>query len=200
MTRRPPIDPRVALVERRIPRPQDRPRLHLTESLTGRELARSAMQTLEDRGSIPPDTAGLPVLRGERGEPIFPDGVVGSISHSRGVVAVAAASRHDGVITVGIDVHPARRPTSAVAALVATADEVRTAPLARRRLAPALIFSAKESVFKAWYPLTGHWLEYGDIEIRLKESTFEFTVPVAAAAGTGWWWRSRGFLHTLVVA
>ncbi len=158
------------------------------------------MQALEARGSILPGTALRPVLRGARGEPLFPEGVVGSITHSRGVVAVAAASRDDGILTVGIDVLPARRLPPAVAALVATPDELGAVPWTRRWIAPAVIFSAKESVFKAWYPLSGRWLEFGDIEIRLKEGTFEFSVPVAAAAGTGWWWRSHGFLHTLVVA
>ncbi len=158
------------------------------------------MQALEARGSIPPETASQPVLRGARGEPLFPDGVVGSITHSRGLVAVAAASLGDGILTVGIDVHPARRLPPGVAALVATPRELEAVPPTRRWIAPTVIFSAKESVFKAWYPLSGHWLEYGDIEIRLKEGTFEFSVPAAAAVGTGSWWRSRGFLHTLVIA
>ena len=34
----------------------------------------------------------------------------------------------------------------------------------------AVLFSAKEAIFKAWYPLTGRWLGFGDAELSIDPS------------------------------
>ena len=47
---------------------------------------------------------------------------------------------------------------------------------------PTLIFSAKEAVFKAWYPLTRVWLGYQDAEIDLDVVARSFAVRLLSTA------------------
>lgn len=41
-----------------------------------------------------------------------------------------------------------------------------------------LLFSAKESVFKAWFPLTEKWLDFMDCEISFQPEEFSFTAAL----------------------
>jgi 4'-phosphopantetheinyl transferase EntD len=59
-----------------------------------------ARQALEELG-VPP----VPILKGEKGEPCWPDGVVGSLTHCDGYRG-AAVGRHDAMRSVGIDAEP----------------------------------------------------------------------------------------------
>jgi 4'-phosphopantetheinyl transferase EntD len=76
-----------------------------------------------------------------------------------------------------------------------------------------LLFSAKEAVYKAWYPLAGRWLDFesADIEFDIPGGTFAARLladpppALTAATGTrgilhGTWTASREFLLTAVVA
>lgn len=129
------------------------------EFLGARAHARRAMGRL---GVVP-----SPVLRGASREPIWPLGLVGSITHAGGLVA-AAVARGTDVAALGIDLEPAHPISAAVARLVAMPDE--RAGLAQ--LPPGLpwdtvVFSAKESVYKAWFPLARRWLEFADVHVAL---------------------------------
>lgn len=39
-----------------------------------------------------------------------------------------------------------------------------------------VLFSAKESMYKAWFPLTRRWLRFLDIEVHIEPDTAGFTV------------------------
>jgi 4'-phosphopantetheinyl transferase EntD len=41
-----------------------------------------------------------------------------------------------------------------------------------------LLFSAKESVYKAWYPLTARWLDFEDASVRFHPGTATFTAQL----------------------
>ena len=72
-----------------------------------------------------------------------------------------------------------------------------------------LLFSAKESVYKTWFPLARRWLgfESADIVIDPREGTFtaRLLVPGPHVAGTpltmlnGRWLADHGFLVTAAV-
>jgi len=64
------------------------------EFITVRYCARQALGEL----GVPP----VPILKGEKGEPCWPDGVVGSLTHCDGYRG-AAVGRHESVRSVGID-------------------------------------------------------------------------------------------------
>ncbi len=67
------------------------------EFITVRYCARQALGEL----GVPP----VPILKGEKGEPCWPDGVVGSLTHCDGYRG-AAVGRHESVRSVGIDAEP----------------------------------------------------------------------------------------------
>ena len=67
------------------------------EFITVRYCARLALEEL----GVPP----VPILKGDKGEPCWPDGVVGSLTHCEGFRG-AAVGRHDAVRSVGIDAEP----------------------------------------------------------------------------------------------
>lgn len=97
----------------------------------------------------------VPILRGPCREPIWPHDVVGSITHCKGYSAAAVAKRRD-ILSIGIDAEPDEQLPPGVLEQVASAEE--RAQL--ERACPGvhwdrLLFSAKESVFKAWFPLHG---------------------------------------------
>jgi enterobactin synthetase component D / holo-[acyl-carrier protein] synthase len=132
------------------------------EYAAGRACARAALAAL---GSEPG-----PILRdAHRGAPLWPDGVVGSITHCDGYRA-AAVARSTDILTVGIDAEPhGPLPDGVLEVILAT-------PLERSRLAALtaedpgthwdrLLFSAKETVYKAWYPFHRRMLGFKEAEL-----------------------------------
>ena len=128
------------------------------------------------------------VLRGVAGEPLWPDGIVGSITHCPGFCAAAAAPSSI-VLGLGIDVEVYDRFTWDIAAVVCLPEElealqsveteVQIATLAR-------IFSAKESVYKCVYPWIERILNFHDIRIRLlPEQRFEAQIVGEMLANCG---------------
>lgn len=96
------------------------------------------------------------------GAPIWPAGVVGSLTHdSRVAVAAVGTSRDVGAL--GIDVEPAEILPSELLDLVATPQErlkIDDDPYGGR-----LLFVAKEAVFKAVYPLDQTFLDHHDVQV-----------------------------------
>jgi 4'-phosphopantetheinyl transferase EntD len=137
------------------------------EFALGRTCARRALAGL----GLPPS----PILVGTDRAPVWPPGVVGSISHCplRTVAVVAPAS---DFLAAGVDVEPNAPLPDDVVSTVGRADERQwlaggDSNLARDRL----LFSIKESVYKAWFPLTHRWLEFSDVrvDVDLASASFE---------------------------
>ena len=122
------------------------------EFTTVRTCARIAIGRL----GLPPG----PLLSGSKREPLWPAGVVGSLTHCAGYRAAAVAWATD-LATVGIDAEPHEALPAGILDRVTLAAE--RAHL--RELPPGvhwdrLLFSAKESVYKTWFPLTRRWLGF----------------------------------------
>ncbi|WP_371627346.1 4'-phosphopantetheinyl transferase superfamily protein [Streptomyces sp. NBC_01116] len=128
---------------------------------TARACARRAMAGL----GLPP----VAVLHGHRGRPLWPEGIVGSLTHCGGYRAAALARARD-VLSLGIDAEPHAPLPTGVRELV-------TLPAERERIGPPapegtgeihwdrVLFSAKESVFKTWYPITGVELDFIEADL-----------------------------------
>ncbi|MEW2443779.1 4'-phosphopantetheinyl transferase family protein [Micromonospora marina] len=174
------------------------------EFVTARRCAREALARL---GYAP-----APIRPGPRREPVWPDGVVGSITHCTGYRAAAVAPA-GALAGLGIDAEPHEPLPDGVAGVVLTAGEPdRLAAL--RAADPAthwdrLLFSAKESVYKAWYPLTGRWLGFEEAELTF-DRTGRFTARIlvdgtrtdggpALGSLDGRWLVTGGLLLTAVV-
>ncbi|MEU3663189.1 4'-phosphopantetheinyl transferase superfamily protein [Streptomyces sp. NPDC032940] len=127
-----------------------------------RSCARRAMEKL----GVPPG----PVLPGERGAPRWPDGLVGSMTHCDGYCAAALARAGD-LASLGIDAEPdGPLPEGVLAAVSLPGEAERLRRLAGQRPGihwERLLFSAKESVYKAWFPLTGRWLDFSEADIEI---------------------------------
>ncbi|MFI7322793.1 4'-phosphopantetheinyl transferase [Streptomyces venezuelae] len=133
------------------------------EFTTVRHCARTALARI----GVP----AAPILPGHRGAPGWPDGVVGSMTHCAGYRA-AVVARAGEVTSVGVDAEPGE-PLRDPDVLNLVADETERAVLAslgtRQPATPwdRLLFSAKESVYKTWFPLTGRWLGFEDARVEL---------------------------------
>lgn len=148
-----------------------------------------------------PGAAG-PVRRGERGMPVFPEGSVGTLSHTDGVrVAVVGDARRWR--SLGCDVEVADPLPEEVTAMVTSEGERRMLAAVRRgpsgELAPGVaatvLFSAKESVYKAWFPLARRFLDFDGAGLRLdadgwwEARILDAPTPVPVVAGR---WDVRG--------
>ncbi len=132
-----------------------------------------------------------PVLRGEHREPLWPVGIVGSIAHSGGYGVAAVAWQQD-LPAVGIDIQAIEdRYTDELIARFADPDEfdwVRSDPERRTERAVKL-FSAKESVFKALYPLGRVWFAFDVAHLTSKGDELGFSAAVRLPA------LSSGIIH-----
>ncbi len=152
------------------------------EFATGRDCARRALAAL----GLPP----VPIPRGERGAPGWPPGIVGSITHCAGYRAAAAAPAA-AVHAVGLDAEPDQPLPELVLGTVALPPEqAMLRELAAAGPGPCwdrLLFSAKESVYKAWFPLTGRWLGFSGAAVTISpaDGTFEARLLVAGAMAGG---------------
>jgi 4'-phosphopantetheinyl transferase EntD len=149
------------------------------EFTTGRHCARIALGRL----GVTPG----PILTGERGAPRWPPGIVGSITHCDGYRA-AAAARVGDVTALGLDAEPnAPVPGGVLDKISLPAERARLAVLAPAGRTPwpvafdRLLFSAKESVYKAWFPLTGRWLGFEDADVTI-DPNGTFTARLLTAA------------------
>ena len=138
-----------------IARAVDKRRLEYT---TTRHLARTALGRL----GLPPVAIGT----GGNREPLWPAGIVGSMTHCRGYRAAAVARAAGAVTGLGIDAEPHGPLPEGVFDTIARPDEMPgLAALAAERPQvrwDRLVFSAKESVYKAWFPVARRWLGFGE--------------------------------------
>lgn len=105
---------------------------------------------------------GCALPKSASGAPIWPRGVVGSISHDSRVAVAAIAKRRD-FSALGIDVEPAEPLPPDLLEIVATPKErlEMGGDLHQGRL----LFVAKEAVYKAVHPLDQIFLDHHDVEV-----------------------------------
>ena len=140
------------------------------EFTTVRHCARLALAEL----GVPPAA----IVPGERGAPTWPSGVVGSMTHCAGYRAAAVAHAAD-VLSLGIDAEPHGPLPAGVERAVALPEEREHL----RRLAAAhpdvhwdrLLFTAKETVYKTWFPLARRWLGFEDARLAIDPTAGSFT-------------------------
>ena len=100
--------------------------------------------------------------------PVWPEGIVGSLAHDSKVAIAAMAARRD-FLSVGIDVEPAEPLNPDLLGMVATAKELER--IADDPCGGRLLFSVKEAIYKAVYPLDGQFLDHHDVEVNLSAGT-----------------------------
>ncbi|HEY0700936.1 MAG TPA: 4'-phosphopantetheinyl transferase superfamily protein, partial [Micromonospora sp.] len=162
--------------EARVARAVDKRRREFT---TARECARRALRELGRPVTVVPS--------GPKGEPVWPAGVVGSITHCDGYRA-AVVARAETLPTVGIDAEPhGPLPEGVQDAIAVPAEHKWLAELLAERPTVCwdkLLFSAKESVYKAWYPLARRWLGFEDAELIFDPDAGTFTARLLVPGPT----------------
>lgn len=194
-----------------VPLPEEEPLIaksvakRRNEFITVRHCARIALDEL--------GVAPVPILKGDKGEPCWPDGVVGSLTHCTGYRG-AVVGRSEAVRSVGIDAEPHDVLPNGVLDAISLPAERTELPLA---LPSALhwdriLFCAKEATYKAWFPLTKRWLGFEDAHITFSadtESSGRFVsrilIDPAALSGpplttlAGRWSVANGLVLTAIV-
>lgn len=140
------------------------------EFAAGRSCARRALNAIGLRN------VALPVAPDRT--PCWPQGVIGSITHTADYAAAAVARRRDGIVAVGIDLETledlddALRPMIMRPAERAWLDEHRPD---ERGILARTYFSAKECAFKCQFTLSRTMMEFEDFEIALDLDRERFT-------------------------
>lgn len=132
------------------------------EFASGRLLARALFDELH----LP---TRLAVGIGRNGCPVWPEGVVGSITHTTSWAA-AVVARREVASSLGCDLeqdHPLPDPLWKLVCSVAEQGFLASRPEAERGRLATLLFSARECFYKAQYPVTGRALGFRDVEIEL---------------------------------
>ncbi|MGV0785419.1 4'-phosphopantetheinyl transferase [Mycolicibacterium sp. XJ2] len=119
-----------------------------------------ARQALSEIGVGP-----VPILKGEKGEPRWPDGIVGSLTHCEGYRG-AVVGRQAEVRSVGIDAEPhGVLPDGVLDAISLPAERTELQQLPGELHWDRILFCAKEATYKAWFPVTRRWLGFEDAHI-----------------------------------
>jgi len=168
------------------------------EFTTARACARRALRQLGV-----PDQA---IPAGAAGEPCWPTGCLGSITHCHGYRASAVARLED-ITALGIDAEPDLPLPRGVLARIALPVELRRVNEQWDGFSTSnwdrLLFCAKEAALKAWFPLTGRRLAFKRISVTVDALTHRLTalpmdpqVPPRSAppALSGAWLAARGLI------
>ena len=153
------------------------------EFITVRYCARQALGEL----GLPP----VPILKGDKGEPCWPDGVVGSLTPTEGFRG-AVVGRTGEVRSVGIDAEPhGVLPNGVLDAISLPAERSELGALPAGLHWDRILFCAKEATYKTWYPLTHRWLGFEDAHITFSVDSsgaggaFESRILIDPAAESG---------------
>jgi 4'-phosphopantetheinyl transferase EntD len=141
------------------------------EFALGRTCVRRALTEL----GLPP----APVLSLESGAPDWPPEVTGSIAHcAHG--AVAAVAQRCRTAGLGIDVEEAGGVTADIVDLVCSPEEIAALQILPGGVPwwSTVVFSAKESVYKALWPSTRVFLEWSDVVVHLVPASSLFRARV----------------------
>ena len=155
---------------------------------SGRRLAKMALSHL--------GISLRPILRQER-RPIWPEFVVGSISHTEHLaVSAVAKSMHCGGIGVDLEV------ISAVDERVANRvlDDQERDWIVKQQLPEwrTALFSAKEAIYKATNPITDEFLGFRDVTLTVDEDALSFTAKTTRDfVASPLLERARGYFHRI---
>jgi len=126
------------------------------------------------------------VGRGPAGEPVWPEGIVGAIAHA-GDVAIGLVGRTTDYAGLGVDVEElARGPSPRAARLVCRPAEMEWTEVESGTRRLTMLFSAKEAVFKALFPLERVWLGFGDAELTWVPGRCGFDARLLKRAAAGY--------------
>jgi 4'-phosphopantetheinyl transferase EntD len=126
-------------------------------------------------------------------QPLWPPGIVGSITHTEGFAAAVVAPCR-ALAAVGLDTERAGRVKRELWPKICIEEEIAWLESLEAQEQPAaatLIFAAKEAFYKCQYPATGEWLYFADAKVSAQWGSDEGplrvtpTRPIALLAPDG---------------
>jgi enterobactin synthetase component D len=148
------------------------------EYVAGRVCALAALKT------ICPDFAGAISSDSDRA-PCWPPGLIGSITHTNGF-ASAAVAPSERARSIGLDAEHILSSGSLQAVREIAVRDDDPAPESvglADEVFYALLFSAKESVFKCLYPLVRRMFDFKDVRLEFVREAQTFSATVLATLG-----------------
>lgn len=151
------------------------------EFAAGRNAARRALTRL----GIP----NSPLLRhGTDRDIAWPEGTIGSISHTSGLCAIACACVSPQVQSLGLDVEQPGPLGDDIVATICRSDELALLgafPPPWPSDWPRLLFTIKEAAFKAWYPITRREISFQEMRITLDVAERSYVAEVDGNVAAG---------------
>jgi len=135
------------------------------------------------------------ILRGNRREPLWPAGYLGTIAHCRDL-CVAACANEGKIAGLGIDVESLSPLPKGVERYVHT--DTEQSRLEQQALPQKLVFSAKESLYKCYYPLLGRYFGFQSVSLSFDQNaqTFSFEPTVGCEISFPAELKFHGRFHT----
>lgn len=119
--------------------------------------------------------------------PLWPPGLVGSISHTDTWCAAAVARISDGIVALGIDIEPFEPIKPDLLRVICLPEErnfIDGHPVGERGLLGKTIFSAKECAYKCQYAVSRTFLGFNAMRIFLDLPGNKFVAVFQRDAGT----------------
>lgn len=126
----------------------------------------------------------FPILKDGKGAPIWPEGIGGSISHTKGCNGAVVARISKGE-SLGLDIEKIDRLEEELWEYLFVEEErewLKTKDDESQKYA-SILFSAKEAFYKAQYQLTHSWLGFHDVMIELTETEEKFVIHLLIETG-----------------
>lgn len=156
----------LAVIQRAVPKRR-------REFVVGRRLAH---ELLAER-----DVHDFALLPDEDRCPVWPKGLLGSISHCARFCAVVVASG-ESVRSVGVDVESAEPLDDKLIDRIALPEELSGLSPEISRDRSKLLFSIKEAVYKCQFPLSRTFLGFHDVRVEIEDDRFRAFIGEEKAA------------------
>lgn len=115
--------------------------------------------------------------------PVWPPGIVGSITHCT-ELCIATVAHQEMLQGLGIDIEPDTAVPSEMHDIILTRAErdwLEAQPTSERGALVKSIFCAKESAYKAIYPLTRTLIEFTDMRVTMAQDQTSFVAQTHGA-------------------
>jgi len=136
------------------------------------------------------------LLKGKYGQPVWPPGFTGSITHHSGLAFAVTMSQMKGFI--GIDFIDLSEQLAEPRSIL-TPEEMNNKFASNLKNHELLLFSLKESVIKILSPEFMKFIEFKDIEINLKNTGSDITYRNESMDIQLFWFIHSNFAFTLAI-
>lgn len=146
----------------------------------------------------------FPIRRAADRQPVWPQTMVGSITHTAGLCAAVVAERQYAD-ALGLDSEVVAAISGEIWHRICGPTEIawiESLPASQRPAAVTLIFSAKEAFYKCQYPVVGERLNFHDVRIEAEDwgapnGVFKIQAArkIALCARSAFPWQGRYLFH-----